>query len=262
MVQYCVVTNLSQDQRTIVENGDYQLRTEEAAPLSILQVSRNHAAFVQKLPQALSYVAELESGAHAILFYDNLAAAAEYLCAFVEEGIRRQQATIFLGLSKERYETLFDQVGINTATLETCGYLRHISTEQSLSKEQVRILKKRHLNLETLLRTDMEFNSNSQGARFILLNEYPLNHTTFRDLMEFERWLNKLGPATVLCCYDARQVLDEAYYNLFPELLKTHGHCIFQGLAMPTNTITGDKPITYPTSKSLKTADPIAPVQH
>jgi hypothetical protein len=205
-------------------------------------------------------VAELESGAHAILFYDNLVAAAEYLCAFVEEGMRRQQATSFLGLSTERYETLFDQVGINTAILENCGYLRHVPTQESPINEEPRFKARTRLSLETLLKTDIE--SNCQGTRFILLNEHPLNDIAFRDLMEFERWLNTLKPATVLCCYDARQVLDETYYNLFTELLKAHGHCLFQGIAMPTNTITGDRPIAYPAPKSLTITDAIATVSH
>jgi hypothetical protein len=200
----------------------------------------------------------LESGAHAILFYDNLAAAAEYLCAFIEEGTRRKQATVILGLSTERYETLFDQVGIRAATLENSGYLRHIPMEESPRKEQPHLERKTETSLEALLRRDME--TNCQVTRFILLNEHPLADISFRDLMQFERWLSTVTPATVLCCYDARQVLDETFYDLFTELLKAHGHCLFQGIAMPTNTITGDRPNTYPVSKPLKMTSAITPV--
>ena len=228
--------------------------------MPLVETNRRHAAFVQRLPQALSYVAELESGAHAILFYDNLAAAAEYLCAFVEEGIRRQQATSFVGLSTERYETLFDQVGINVAMLENSGYLRHVPMEGSPKKEQLQLERKTQVNLEAILRTDME--SNCQVTRFILLNEHPLADTSFRDLMQFERWLSTVTPATVLCCYDARQVLDETFYNLFPELLKAHGHCLFQGIAMPTHTITGDRLNTSSVPKPLKMTNAITPVSH
>ena len=223
----------------------------------LAQTGRSHAAFVQRLPQALSYVTELESGAHAILFYDNLVAAAEYLCAFIEAGIHRQQTTSFLGLSTERYETLFDQVGINTAMLENCGYLRHLSINQSTSNERGSE-KNGQLNIETLLGRDIE--SNYQGTRVILLNEDPLSDVTFRELMEFERQLNAPNPAIVLCCYDARQVLDEAYYNLFTELLGTHGHCLFQGIAMPTNMISRDKPTSFPAPKQPKMTNAIASV--
>jgi len=243
-----LVIDLSEDLRAMEENGESHSHSDQSSSLPLLEAGRHHA-FIQRLPQALSYVAELESGAHAILFYDNLVAAAEYLCAFIEQGMRRQQVTNFLGLSTERYQALFDQVGINTATLENSGYLRHVPTRESLRKEIIRF-EKNEMGTEDILGEDME--SNCQGTRFILLNEYPLNGVSFRDLMELERWLNTLSPATVLCCYDARQVLDEAYYNLFPELLKTHGHSIFQGIAMPTNTITGNGSITYPAPKSLK----------
>jgi hypothetical protein len=213
---------------------------------------------VQKLPQALSYVAELESGSHAILFYDNLVAAAEYLCAFIEEGIRRRQSTSFLGLTHKRYEALFDQVGISTNMLENCGYLHHPSIEEISGENERPVGKKTEINYETLLRTNME--SECQGTRFILLNEYPLQTTSFRELMDFERWLNKRASATVLCCYDARQVFEETYYNLFAELLKTHGHCVFQGLAMPTATITRDRSFKYATTKSMELTDVVSPI--
>ena len=253
-----MVTNLSENQRTIVENGESVSQPNGSKTLPLFETNRRHVAFVQRLPQALSYVAELESGAHAILFYDNLVAAAEYLCVFIEEGTRQQQATIFVGLSTERYETLFDQVGISVAMLETSGYLRHIPTGGLPKKDQLQLESQTRVSLEALLRRDLE--SNLQTTRFILLNEHPLANTSFRDLMQFERWLSTVNPATVLCCYDAREVLDEAFYNLFPELLKAHGHCLFQGIAMPTNTITGDRLNNYPESKSLRMSNAIPPV--
>ena len=255
-----LVTNLSENHRTIVENGESCSQLNVSKPFPLVETNRTHAAFVQRLPQALSYVAELESGAHAILFYDNLAAAAEYLCAFIEEGTRRQQATIFVGLSKERYETLFDQVGINVAILENSGYLRHITMQETPKKEQLQLERKTQMNFESLLRRDLE--SDCQLIRFILLNEHPLADTSFRDLMQFERWLSTVTPATVLCCYEARQVLDETFYDLFTELLKAHGHCLFQGIAMPTNTITGTKFNASSVSKPLKLTNPITPVSH
>ena len=247
-----MVIDLSETQDIIVENEES--RPEPAEWFPWLESSRSHTAFVQNLPQALSYVAELETGSHAILFYDNLAAAAEYICAFVEEGIRRRQSTSFLGLLPERYEALFDQVGIKTAMLENCGYLHHPSIKELTIEDGGQLGKKRQLNLETLLRTNME--SECQGTRFILLNEYPLHGTSFRGLMDFERWLNTGTASTVLCCYDARQVFEETYYNLFTELLRTHGHCLFQGIAMPTGTITGERSITNVKMK----ADVMSPV--
>jgi hypothetical protein len=142
--------------------------------------------------------------------------------------------------------------------LETCGYLHHPSIKELTSKDGQQVEKKRQVNLETLLRTNME--SECQGTRFILLNEYPLHGTSFRGLMDFERWLNTGTAATVLCCYDARQVFEETYYNLFTELLKAHGHCVFQGIAMPTSTITGDRSTSYAAPKSMRTTDAMSPV--
>jgi len=255
-----LVTNLSEKHDTIIDDLEPRPQLHESKPLPLVEINRTHTAFVQKLPQALSYVTELDAGAHAILFYDNLVAAGEYLCAFIEEGIRRQQTTVFLGLSTERYVTLFDQIGVNVATLENCGYLRHLSTRENPLREESRLEEKQQLNLEVLLRSDIE--SNCQGARFILLNEYPLCDVSFRELMGFERWLNTRGSSTALCCYNARQVLDQTYYNLFIELLKAHGHCLFQGIALPTNMITGNYSTSYTESKSMKRTDAIAPISH
>ena len=240
----------------MVKNGESRLELDVLESLPLLESDPNHSALIQKFPQALSYVAELESGSHAILLYDNLVAASEYLCAFIEEGIHRRQTTSFIGLSPERYKTLFDQVGINTNMLENCGYLHRPSIEEVYGNNERSAGKKTQVNYETLLRTNIE--CESQGTRFILLNEYPLQTTPFRELMDFERWLSKRSSATVLCCYDASEVLEETYYNLFTELLKTHGHCIFQGFAMPTATLTSDRSLKH--AKQLELSDELTPL--
>lgn len=251
-----MVIDLSESQRAIVENKESRSELAALESLPLLEPNTDHSAFIQKLPQALSYVAELESGSHAILFYDNLVAAAEYLCAFVEEGIHRRETTSFIGLTPERYKALFDQVGLSTNMLENCGYLVHPSIEEVYGDNGASAGKKTQINYETLLRTNIE--CECQGTRFILLNEYPLQSTSFRELMDFERWLNKRSSTTVLCCYDAKQVLEETYYNLFTELLKTHGHCIFQGFAMPTATITNDRSFKH--AKRVELNDELSPL--
>ncbi|HUK28910.1 MAG TPA: hypothetical protein VLV31_10835, partial [Candidatus Acidoferrales bacterium] len=60
---------MSEDKRVIVGNGEIQLETKGCNSFSLLESDHGYRAFVQRLPQALSYVSELESGAHAILFY-------------------------------------------------------------------------------------------------------------------------------------------------------------------------------------------------
>ena len=201
----------------------------------------NEVTFVERLPQALSYAANLGRGDHAILFYDNLVVAAEYFCAYIDEGINRQEATCFMGLPRGRYEKLFEQVGVKVAQLENCGYLSHFSIQDFYMEKERLNKNKALLNVENLLRYNME--SNCKGIRFIHIQEPPIEYNaSFQDLIGFEQWLRTLYhyPVSMICAYDAGMMSDEAAPpNLFTDLLRAHGHCFFQGMAMPTSTLLG-----------------------
>jgi hypothetical protein len=203
---------------------------------------KERVAFVERLPQALSYAANLDRGDHAILIYDNLVVAAEYFSAYIEEGINRQESTCFVGPSRERYVQLLDQAGVQVATLENNGYLRYFAF-QDFCVEGTRPSKEMALrNIEALVRTSKE--KECRGMRFILLSgssqegDFPS-----QSVIEFERWLNTLSayPMSTLCCYEARDTLHGPRPDLFLELLKAHGHCLFQGTAMPTSMLVGIK---------------------
>ena len=201
-------------------------------------VGKSGTALVDRLPHGLVYVANLEHGDHAALFYDNLVVAAEYFCAYVEEGICRKEATCFIGPSRELYENLFEQVGVKAASLENCGYMTyrplqdfHLEGEQSGKSKLLR-------SIQDCLRTSLE--AGSSGMRFVILTGSLSGHVSGRELLEFEQSIGTRSPypVSILCCYDARKVL-EAKSNLFAELVRAHGHCVFQGIAMPTSTLVG-----------------------
>jgi hypothetical protein len=203
-----------------------------------LVACKTGTAVVDRLPHGLAYVANLEHGDHAALFYDNLVVAAEYFCAYVEEGICRNETTCFIGSSRALYETLFEQVGIKAASLENCGYLTyrplqdfHLESEQSGSSKLLR-------SIQDCLSTSLK--AGSSGMRFVILTGSLSGHLSGLDLLEFERSIGTCSPypLSILCCYDARRVL-EAESKLFTELVKAHGHCVFQGMAMPTSTLVG-----------------------
>ncbi len=90
---------------------------------------KERVTFVERLPQALSYAANLDRGDHAILIYDNLVVAAEYFSAYIEEGINRQESTCFVAPSRLRYEQLLDHAGVEVASLENNGYLRYFAIQ-------------------------------------------------------------------------------------------------------------------------------------
>ena len=200
--------------------------------------TREHVAFVERLPQALSYAANLGRGDHAILIYDNLVVAAEYFSAYIEEGVNRQESTCFVGPSRERYEQLLDQAGIQVASLESNGYLRYLAL-QDFCMEGARLSRKTTVrNIEELVATSKQ--KECRGMRFILLKR-SVEQGDKPSSIEFERWLNTLSsnPVSMLCCYEARDTLHESRPDLFMELLKTHAHCLFQGIAMPTSMLVG-----------------------
>jgi len=216
---------------------DVQCRDD---PSSGSPTAGTEVAFVQRLPQALSYAANLDRGDHAVLFYDNLVVAAEYFCAYIDEGIKRQEATCFIGLPHVRYEKLFEQVGVKVAQLENCGYLSHFSIQDFCMEKERLNENMAFLNIKNLLRDSNE--PGCKGIRIIHIQELPMEHNaSFQDVMEFEQWLKTLYnyPVSAICAYDAKTVLDDAPPHLFTDLLMVHGHCFFQGVAMATDMLLG-----------------------
>jgi hypothetical protein len=166
--------------------------------------------------------------------------AAEYFCAYIDEGIKRQEATCFIGLPHVRYEKLFEQVGVKVAQLENCGYLCHFSIQDFYMEKERLNENIAFLNIENLLRDSNE--SGCKGIRIIHIQELPMEHNaSLQDVMEFEQWLKTLYnyPVSAICAYDAKMVLDDAPPHLFTDLLRVHGHCFFQGIAMATDTLLG-----------------------
>jgi len=239
MIRYCIVVRMSTNPHVTERNQAYTGAYHGADTNSEFVVPYDQVAFVERLPLALSYAASLDHGDHAILFYDSLVVATEYFCAYIDEGIKRHESTWFIGLPRVRYEKLFEQVGVKVAQLENCGYLSHFSIEDFYMEGQKPNKDKARRNIENLLHKNME--SDCRGIRFIHVREPYMEHDdSFQDLIELERWLSTLSsyPMSTICAYDARMVLfDEAAPGLFTELLKAHGHCFFQGMAMPTSTL-------------------------
>ena len=210
------------------------------------------AAFVERLPFALTYAANLEPRDRAVLFYDNLVVAAEYFCAFIEEGIRRREVTCFTGLEPTRYRRLFEQVGIKVAELENCGYLRNLSTGDFYNEMKQSKGNGSGRNRDDALRTGLH--DNVTRIRFVHIQKpRGQQNGSLQDLMENERRAHKLSsfPTTSICCYDVELVLDDAPSEFFRELLRAHDHCFFQGIAMPTSRLLALKPnAVYPKLRS------------
>ena len=197
-------------------------------------------AFIERLPQALSYAANLDRGDHAILVYDNLVVAAEYFSAYIEEGVNRQESTCFVAPSRLRYEQLLDHAGVKIASLENNGYLRYFAF-QDFCMDGTRPSKEIALpNIERLVKTSKE--KECRALRFIFLSEsHEQGEGSAQSVIEFERWLNTLSsyPMSTLCCFEARTTLNGSRSDFFMELLKAHRHCLFQGIAMPTSMLAG-----------------------
>jgi hypothetical protein len=210
------------------------------------------AAFLERLPLALSYTASLTHGDHAVLIFDNLVVAAEYFCAHINEGINKQELTCVIGLPRWRYQKLFEQVGVKVAQLENCGYLRHFSLQDFYLADGHPNKNKAQRNIENLLSTTKS--SICGGVRFINIQEPPsASGRSFQELIDFEKWLGTLSsyPISMVCCYDARALLESPFSTHFTELLKVHEHCAFQGIAMPTNTLLGSRVgVAYPKLRS------------
>jgi hypothetical protein len=192
---------------------------------------------VENLPYALNYAANLAPQDHAVLFYDNLVAATEYFCAFLEEGIRRQEVTCFTGLESKRCSALFEQVGISVAELENCGYLRNLSTDDLYSTTEQSAWNDSGNANDT---NSTGLNHDSPRARFIHIHgSLTQQNSTPHEIMENERKVHRFCSllTTSICCYDAKRVVANSPAELLIELLKLHNHCFFQGIAMQTSKL-------------------------
>jgi len=236
--------DMPHDEDEISDCDPDRTNLKAAIDTNAFRFSRADAAFIERLPQALSYAANLDVGDHAILFYDNLVVAAEYFSAYIEEGINRHETTCITGLPRDRYEKLFSQLGIKVATLENCGYLRHIEIH-GMREDHKPFQNKVRQAVESLLRANLE--RKYQEKRLIILSDWPTDNVSAQELIEFEKWLSTSPyPASVICGYGATEAANEANSNMFARLLKNHRHCIFQGIGMPTRILLGDHLSAYP----------------
>jgi len=211
---------------------DRQLSEILAADETLSSTMFHHGAMIERLPLALTYAANLESQDSAVLFYDNLVVAAEYFCAFIEEGIRRHEVTYLTGLEPTRYRTMFDQVGIKVEELENCGYLRNLSADSFLLEAEHTEKSQRD---DDPLRTGLE--DELAGIRFLHIQNPP-QENWHEHMKELERKVHRFSsfPTTSICCYEARALLDMTSTS-FRDLLEAHDHCLFQGSAMPTSRL-------------------------
>jgi hypothetical protein len=208
------------------------------------------SSFVESPPHSLSYVSAFERGDHIVLFYDNLVVAAEYISAFIDAAVEREQPTCFVGLSRTRYETILDQVGLRVNELENAEYLKHIPISDfyhhDLTFSRDRMLESIEKFL-TIART-----SGSKGVRFIIMNSSSDLRMSVAEIIERERALENLRqyPMCVMCCFPSRMtIVEEPKRYFFLELLKSHNHCLFQGVGVPTRDLIG-KFVSAPTLKA------------
>ena len=181
-------------------------------------------------PEVLDYVSSLEPSSHAVLFYDSKEVAAQIFAAYIDGGIERGEAIYFIGPSREHYRNLLDLAGVRVTSLERGGQLKFISI-QDFYLEMGHLSYTRVLQTIQLLLSDDGF----KGARLISLTDALLQNVSPQDLAHYERKVGETFPFPIsaICSYDAQKTIDQVGHDFLIDLLKMHGHNIFQGLAAP-----------------------------
>jgi len=198
------------------------------------------SSFVEAPPHSLRYASALKRGDHLVLFYDNLVVAAEYISAFVDAAVEREEPTCFVGLSRRQYESMLDQVGIKVGELENGGYLRHMSIGDFYPQHQTFSRDTMLENIEKFL--TIAATSGSKAVRFIIMNSPSDLRMSVSTIIERERALENLQqyPMCVMCCFPGRMaIVDEPKPYFFLELLKSHNHCLLQGVGISTQDLIG-----------------------
>jgi len=94
--------------------------------------------------------------------------------------------------------------------------------------------------------------SGSRGVRFIIMNSSSDLRMSVAEIIERERALENLRqyPMCVMCCFPSRMaIVEEPKPYFFLELLKSHNHCLFQGVGVSTRDLIG-KFASAPTLKA------------
>jgi hypothetical protein len=181
------------------------------------------------------YVRRLSLGDHAVLFYDDINTLARVFAAYFNGGVEANEATLFVGPS-QIYDKLLQTPSIEKSSLTRPGQVAQVEIEDFyLDRGQVNT--KRALELAANL-IENRRRSGFVGLRILDITGMLTKYLDRAGILEYERSVGTRFniPLSAICAYDSQEWLKEEQLEDLTQVLKCHGHGIFQGIAFPTSS--------------------------
>lgn len=181
------------------------------------------------------YVRCLSLGDHAVLFYDDIDTLARVFAAYFNGGVEANEATLFVGPS-QIYNKLLESPSIEKSSITRPGQIAQIEIEDYyLDRGQVNT--KRALEFTANLIEDRR-RSGFVGLRLLDITGMLTKYMDRAAILEYERMVGTRFniPLSAICAYSGQEWLKEEQLEDLTQVLKCHGHGIFQGIAFPTTS--------------------------
>lgn len=181
------------------------------------------------------YVRRLSLGDHAVLFYDDTNTLARVFAAYFNGGVEANEATLFVGPS-QIYNTLLQTPSIEKNSIKRPGQIAQVEIEDFyLDRGQVNT--KRALELAATL-IENRRQSGFNGLRILDITGMLTKYIDRAGILEYERLVGPRFniPLSAICAYNGQEWLKDEQLEDLSQVLKCHGHGIFQGIAFPTSS--------------------------
>jgi len=179
------------------------------------------------------YVRRLSLGEHAVLFYDDTKTLAKVFTAYFNGGVETNEATIFVGPS-QIYDKLFQTPSIERRSKTRPGHVARVELGDFFLDRGQMNTKGALQSITNLI--DDRGRSGFLGLRILGLTGMLTEHVERADILEFERIMGTRFRMSfsAICAYNTHEWLNDEQLELLTQLLKCHGHGVFQGIAFPT----------------------------
>ena len=176
------------------------------------------------------YVRRLSLGDHAALFYDDTNTLARVFAAYFNGGVEANEATLFVGPS-QIYDKLLQTPSIEKSSITKPGQVAQVEIEDFWQVNTKRALELAANLIENRRR------SGFRGLRILDITGMLAKYLDRAGILEYERSVGTRFsiPLSGICAYDSKEWLNDEQLEHLTQVLKCHGHGIFQGIAFPTS---------------------------
>jgi len=186
----------------------------------------------------LRYVNELARGSHIVLFYDDLNEMHTILSEIVRDGLRKREAVGYLCRNVDKARDFLCRQSIDVGRYENEGLL---DLDEVASQQPSRLGIEYTSSANDAFVNWLERYFQKKGRKLSrVIVDTPLdlaNHTRLIDIEQTaeNRFTNKRSrtlPVKLVCVYQSKDIVNIDEGRVFFELIKSHSHAIFPGIAL------------------------------